>query len=108
MDDSTRKMLADSFLATAIVLMPPAEEDDGKRLIFEFYEPEERARFLEGRSCDTVGLSRAHAVNLCEAMDWMIQHLEFENSETGLDQGPSPELQDAQIFRDALRRRIDG
>ena len=55
---------------------------------------------------DSISLSRAHAEKIGEAMQWMIAHFKFENDQTGLEQGPSPELQDAEIAFATLRSAL--
>jgi len=55
---------------------------------------------------DLITLTRAHAEGIGESMQWMISHFKFENDQTGLEQGPSPELQDAEKAFADLRRKL--
>lgn len=41
-----------------------------------------------------------------ESLDWMIRYMEWANEQTGLSQGPSPELQRAIGARDGLREEL--
>jgi hypothetical protein len=41
-----------------------------------------------------------------KSLDWMIQHIEWANEQTGLEQEGSPELKEAIDARDKLLKRI--
>lgn len=53
-----------------------------------------------------VYIDRELATDAFDALSWMIRHMEWENEQTGLDQGPSPELQKAIETREKLKAEI--
>jgi hypothetical protein len=51
-------------------------------------------------------IEREIASDAFDALSWMIRYLEWANNQTGLEQGPSPELQKAVETRDKLKSEI--
>jgi hypothetical protein len=53
---------------------------------------------------DILVINKRTVVHAYESLVWMIQAMEFTNRQTGLEQGPSPELFKAINTRDKLRK----
>jgi hypothetical protein len=55
---------------------------------------------------ETMSIDKRVVLRAFESLDWMIRYMEWANEQTGLSQGPSPELQKAIEARDAMREEL--